>query len=216
MRNALAVMVMAACWAPSAFAQGIYTCVDSKGRRLTADRPIIDCIDREQKELNPSGTVRRKVGPSLTVQEQRAEEEKTRKAAEESNRVAEQKKRDRALLARFPDRARHDAERTSVLATVDAVVAISHKRSAELMAQRKELNTEGEFYRNDPARYPPTLKRALDENDAQLAAQKSFVAEQAEEKKRINKRFDEELARLRLLWAETQPVTAGRPASGPR
>jgi hypothetical protein len=24
----------------------IYTCIDSKGRRLTADRPIPDCIDR--------------------------------------------------------------------------------------------------------------------------------------------------------------------------
>ncbi|WP_432214584.1 DUF4124 domain-containing protein, partial [Salmonella enterica] len=41
-----------------AWAQGgIYTCVDAKGRKLTADRPILDCIDREQKELNASGQV---------------------------------------------------------------------------------------------------------------------------------------------------------------
>jgi hypothetical protein len=216
MRNALAVMVLATGWVPLAFAQGIYTCVDSKGRRLTADRPIIDCIDREQKELNPSGTVRRKVGPSLTAEEQKAEEEKARKAAEERNRAAEQKKRERALLARFPDRARHDAERASTLATVDAIIATSHKRSAELLAQRKELDTEGEFYRKDPTKYPARLKRAIEENDAQQAAQKNFVAEQAEEKKRINKRFDEELARLRILWSDTEPVTAGRPASRPR
>ena len=51
---------------------GIYTCVDAKGRKITSDRPIVDCIDREQVELNPSGTVRRKVGPSLTAQERAA------------------------------------------------------------------------------------------------------------------------------------------------
>ena len=56
--------------AASATAQtaGIYTCVDAKGRKITSDRPIADCIDREQVELNPSGTVRRKVGPTLTAQ----------------------------------------------------------------------------------------------------------------------------------------------------
>ena len=48
---------------------GVYTCIDAKGRKLTADRPIVECIDREQKVLNPSGTVRAKVGPSLTAQE---------------------------------------------------------------------------------------------------------------------------------------------------
>ena len=43
----------------------IYSCVDGKGRRITSDRPIPECLDREQKELNPSGTVRRSVGPNL-------------------------------------------------------------------------------------------------------------------------------------------------------
>jgi hypothetical protein len=44
---------------------GVYTCIDAKGRKLTADRPIPECTDREQKILNPSGTVKAKVGPSL-------------------------------------------------------------------------------------------------------------------------------------------------------
>jgi hypothetical protein len=57
-----------------AWAEGIYTCVDAKGRRITSDRPIIECIDREQRELSPSGTVRRKIGPSLTAMERAAVE----------------------------------------------------------------------------------------------------------------------------------------------
>src|SRR3989344_1799514 len=51
---------------------GIYTCVDRNGRRLTADRPIPECLDREQRELSPSGITRRQIGPSLTDVERAA------------------------------------------------------------------------------------------------------------------------------------------------
>ena len=46
---------------------GIYTCIDAHGRRLTSDRPIPACIDREQRELNRDGTVRRIIPPTLTA-----------------------------------------------------------------------------------------------------------------------------------------------------
>ena len=58
--------VLLSCTPWMAAAQSIYTCVDSKGRRLTHDRPIPDCIDREQRELNSNGTVKRAIGPTLT------------------------------------------------------------------------------------------------------------------------------------------------------
>ena len=48
---------------------GIYTCIDAHGRRLTSDRPIPACIDREQRELNRDGTVRRIIPPTLTATE---------------------------------------------------------------------------------------------------------------------------------------------------
>src|SRR5436190_9468818 len=62
--SAIGVGLLSAGFLPQAWSQseGIYTCVDSKGRRLTADRPIAECTDRVQKELNPSGTVKRQVG----------------------------------------------------------------------------------------------------------------------------------------------------------
>ena len=34
---------------------GIYTCTDANGRKLTSDRPIPACLDREQNVLNPQG-----------------------------------------------------------------------------------------------------------------------------------------------------------------
>ena len=108
LRTALTIIwVSAAFTASQAAAQHIYTCVDGKGRKITADRPIAECMDRTQKELNRSGTVKREVGPSLTAQERAAQEEKDKAAAEARAREAEDKRRDRALLQRYPTRAVH-------------------------------------------------------------------------------------------------------------
>jgi hypothetical protein len=197
--------------------QGIYTCVDAKGRRLTADRPIAECTDREQTELNPTGTVKRKIGPQLTAQERAAEEEKARVAMEERKRLAEEKKRDRALLTRYPDSVTHDKERGAAMTLVDEVIATAHKRTAELAAERKRLDAELEFFGRDMSKAPAKLKRQVEENSASMQAQQRFVAGQEEEKRRVAARFDEELVKLKQLWAQQGPSTAAVvPAAGRR
>lgn len=202
LRTALTVIWMSAAFpATQASAQNIYTCVDGKGRKITADRPIAECMDRTQQELNRSGTVRRQVGPSLTAQERAAQEEKDKAAAEARAREAEEKRRDRALLLRYPNRAVHDQERVIALAQVDEVIKASNKRTAELAEQRKAIQTEFEFYAKDPSKAPPALKRRLEENEASSAVQKKFVQDQEQEKKRVNQRFDEEQVKLKQLWA---------------
>jgi hypothetical protein len=183
-------------------AEGIYTCVDAKGRHLTSDRPILDCIDREQTELSPSGQVVRKIGPSLTAAERAAQEEQARRAAEERARQMEEKKRDRALLARYPDKLTHDRERNQALAAVDDVIHTAVKRIDELRADRKKLDTELEFYSKDTSKVPLQLKHRLADNEQELAAQERFIANQNDEKKRINTKYDDELVRLRSLWAQ--------------
>lgn len=191
-------------------AEGIFTCVDAKGRRLTADRPITECIDREQRELNPSGTVRRKIGPTLTAEERAAEEDKVRKAAEERSRAIEDKRRERALLTRFPDRASHDKERNAATAQIDTLIATAAKQVGELTAERKRLQAELEFFKGDLAKASPRLKRQVEENDRQLQAEQRFVSNQEAEKTRLAARYDEELARLKPLWAQrASAATAG-------
>jgi chromosome segregation ATPase len=193
-------------------AEGIYTCVDKQGRRLTADRPIIDCIDREQKEITPAGTVVRRIGPSLTADERAAADERARKEAEERSRLADEKRRDRALLTRYPDKAAHDSERAAALATVDDVIASANRRITELGKERGRLDAELEFYKGDLAKAPPKLKRQYEELDQQVAAQKRFIANQEAEKKRVNARYDDELVRLRQLWAQRMTPVAGESA----
>ena len=193
---------------------GIYTCVDRNGRRLTADRPIAECLDREQRELGPSGIVRRQIGPSLSEQERAAQEAQRRKEAEARARELEDRRRERVLTARYPDKATHDVERAAAIQLVDDVTATAEKRLVELAQQRKAFDVEMEFYKKDPSKAPMSLRRKIAENEESIAEQQRFIAGQDQEKRRVHQRFDVELAQLRKLWdAQRMPVSGATPAS---
>jgi hypothetical protein len=201
--------------APAPMGPGIYTCVDAKGRRLTSDRPIFECLDREQRELSGSGTVRRTLPPTPTAQERVLMEERERKAAEEKQKQTDERRAARALLNRYPNQAAHDVERGKALQAQQDVIGTGQRRIEELNEQRKALTAETEFYK-DPAQWPPRLKRLFEENAQQVAAQERFIASHEQEKARINARFDEELARLRALWAQRgAAAAAAAPSTAP-
>ena len=101
--------------------QGIYSCVDRLGRKLTADRPIIECMDRDQKILSPSGTVKGILSPQKTAKELTEQETQKKKEAEIQVRMEEDKKRDRALINRYANKADHDKIRAEALAEISKV-----------------------------------------------------------------------------------------------
>jgi len=198
---------MAAAMAGQAMAQepqqpinGIYTCVDAKGRKLTSDRPIAECADREQRVLNSNGTLKAKVGPVLTDAQRLELEKQQAKELEEQNRLREEKRRNRALLTRYPNKQVHDQERADALAQVAVVVKTANNRLEELARHRAAINLELEFYKGDLSKAPAYLRSQADENSQNQAIQKRFIDEQAAESRRINVRFDDELVRLRQLW----------------
>ncbi|MFP8780014.1 DUF4124 domain-containing protein [Hydrogenophaga sp. RWCD_12] len=197
----LALVLGAPAWAQDIKNQGgIYSCIDSKGRRLTSDRPIVDCLDREQKELGNSGTVKRVVPPSYTAEEKARLEAQRRVEDAEKARVAEEKRRDKALLIRYPNQGVHDKERVEALKQIDDVIDAVKKRVDTLAKQRRDIDLELEFYQSDPKKAPAWLQRKLDDNSQQVQVQNRFLGEQSLEKQRINARFDEELAKLKMLW----------------
>ena len=220
-RMAAVALVLAAGSAGFAQAQnaqgGIYSCVDAKGRKITSDRPIPDCIDREQKVLNPSGTVKGRVGPTLTAQERAEQETKEKQAAAERLRKEEEKRRDRALLVRYPERAVHDAERAEALNQISVVKAAAANRVVELQRQKTAIDAEMEFYKKDPSKAPLAVKRQVEENAKSIAVQHRFITDQDGEIARVNARFDEELVRLKELWKLRAPAAgvATAPAKPP-
>lgn len=198
----VALAAAAQAWAQQARPpQEVYTCIDKHGRRITSDRPIADCVDREQRVLDHTGTERRRIGPSLTEHERAAQEVQRRKQAEESARIAEERRRERALTARYPDEATHQAERDAAIDQVEEVTVVAHKRVQSLKAERRRLDQELEFYRGDVTKAPALLQRQIADNEQAQSDQQRFLATQELEKRRIHQRFDAELALLRQLWA---------------
>lgn len=198
----------AAGWLVTAHAQGsmalptpeIYTCLDANGRKLTSDRPIAACRDREQQVLNPSGTVKARVGPTLTAKEQAQVEAKARAELVERARQEEERRQDRALLIRYPEPAVHQKERLEALANINRVKQTALARTTDLLAQRTRLGDEMAFYEKDPSRAPAQLQHELRQVDQSLAVQGRLLAELDAQVIRINARFESELGRLAPLW----------------
>ena len=151
----LSLYVVATVWAGAmpapaqANSGGIYACTDANGQRITADRPITSCVDREQRVLGNSGVELRRVGPTLTDQERSAQEAKRRQDQAEQQRLREERSRERAMLARFPSQGVHDATRAEAIAQVNDVIGVARKRLVDLQERRRKLNTE--LYRRNVA-----------------------------------------------------------------
>jgi len=219
----LALLLHGATWAavPSA---GIYSCVDPSGKKLTSDRPIAECANREQKLLNPDGSLRKVVPPTMTSDERAEAEAAERRANAERAAQQDAVRRDRNLVTRFPNEAAHRKAREAALDDVRKAIRASEDRLKLLAAERKPLLDEAEFYADKPL--PPRLRQQLDANDATVEAQRSLVLNQQAEVVRINALFDVELERLKRLWAGAVPgsmgvltptsATAAAAASAPR
>ena len=186
---------------------GIYTCVDDRGRRLTSDRPIPDCVAKEQRVLNSDGSLRKVVPPTLTADERAEQEATERRAALERAAKADAVRRDRNLMIRYPNEAVHRKAREAALDTVRMAIKATEQRVQELAVERKPLQEEAEFYQG--RQMPLRLKQQIDANDAAVEAQRASAANQEAELGRVNRLYDAELAHLRKLWAGALPGSLG-------
>lgn len=211
----IALIVLAASGAladePRPAGTAIYSCIDDKGKRITADRPIPECNAKEQRVLNRDGSLREVRPPTLTAEERAAVEARDRRAAELRLAQAEAVRRDRNLMARYRDEQAHEAARAAALESVKVAMKASEKRLADLAAERKPLLDEAEFYKG--RQLPAKVRLQMDANEAAVDAQRSAMANQEAELVRVNRLFDIELDRLRRLWAGTPPGSMG-PLSG--
>ena len=188
---------------PVALAANIYTCVNAKGQRITSDRPIAECLDRGQEMRNTDGSVKRVVPPSMTAEERAAHEERLRKemAAEALRRDAI--RLDRNLMSRYPDEARHQRARKAALEPLNTALAATERRLTELEHDQKRLQQEAEFYKG--REMPRELKLKFGQNEAALQAQQDAAQNHLAEIRRINATYDQELTRLKRLWAGAAP-----------
>ncbi|MGE8494521.1 MAG: DUF4124 domain-containing protein [Comamonas sp.] len=178
----------------------VYSCVDAGGRRLTADRPIAACADREQQVTMPGGAVRT-VGPAYSERERAEQAAQQRREAEERYRANDGKRRERALATRFPSKAAHDAERAEAVDVLRAQIRIVQERRSFLLEDRKKIDQDMEFYKKDPSKAPAPLQARLDGNRRDFKEVDEQIATINDEIKATNLRFDEEAQSLKPYWS---------------
>ncbi len=192
-------------------AAGIFTCVDAQGRRHTSDRPIVECLDREQRVLNKDGSQRQVVPPRMNAEERAAAEEREHQRQAQEAALKDAIRRDRNLMMRYPNEAVHTKALDSALDDLHNAIKTSELRVAELQAERKPLEADAEFYKGK--RLPIKLRTKLEANDAAQQAQQDLIQGQKAEIIRINALYDAELARLKRLWAGAAPGSVPDPSS---
>ncbi|HXD07910.1 MAG TPA: hypothetical protein VN680_17930 [Burkholderiaceae bacterium] len=185
----------------------IFTCTNAQGKRMTADRPIAECMDREQRVLNRDGSVRNVMPPSMTSEERAAAEEVERKRAIERAAQKDAVRRDRNMLARYPDEATHQKARDTALDAARGAISLSEARLADLQRDRKPLTDEAEFYKGKAL--PFKLKTQIEAVETSIAAQRELLVTQQAEVGRITSLYDAELRHLKKLWAGAQPGSLG-------
>ena len=210
-RAAMSLLASVLTLSSAAHAQQIYSCVDANGKRLTSDRPLPECASRDQRVLNPDGSVKKVLSPTLTAEEAAQQDARDRAAAVARSAQQDAVRRDRNLTQRFPTEEAHANARASALNDVRKAVESSERRMAVLATERKPLTSEAEFYFGKAL--PLKLKQALDANDATTDAQRTLIQNQQVEMVRINALYDAELVRLRRLWAGAPAGSMGAVAS---
>ena len=186
---------------------GIYSCTIN-GKKITADRPIAECANVPQIERNTDGSPRRTLQPVPTIIETEQEAQRLRMDEERRTAIALAVRHDQNLMRRYPHEAAHQKARDKALNDARNAVRSSEARLAILKAERKPLLAEKEFY-PQPKTVPPKLTQQLDANDASQKAQEELIQNANAEVGRINKIYDDELVKLKKLWAGAQPGSIG-------
>jgi hypothetical protein len=208
----LAVCLVEPVLAQAATARGIYTCVDEHGRRFTSDRPIPQCLDREQALRNRDGSVRGIIEPSLTAEERAARDEALREKQARDSARRDAMRKDRNLLARYPDQPTHDRARTAAIEPILGAQRVASHRAEDLRKEAVDLHNETEFYQG--RKVPTALLARIDANRAAQEAQQSVLTAHQQELDRLNRRYDQELAQLRRLWSGTPVGQGSAPKTG--
>ena len=175
---------------------GIFVCIDANGKKTIYDRPTTCPV---QQERRPDGSLKRVVPPAMSDEDKANEDARQREQEAKDMEDRANARRDQNLLHRFPDKATHDKARAEAINVVYNGIRITEARIALLKAERVPIDADVEFY-PDRSKLPSKLKSQLDANNAALDAQRQLLLNQQPELDRINRNYDDELQRLRLLW----------------
>jgi chromosome segregation ATPase len=230
MKRTIALLVIAL-HAPLCAA--VYRCVDEKGNTIFGDTPPTACAGNAPiYELSKAGRVLRKIDAPLTPEQlrERAAEEERRKAEKEA--IADQKRKDVALLSSYGNPREFDVARDRNIEPVTGRIAAAEQRIKELDKREKELKEQMEFYKGGKSKRTKEASPADDQTGSWFRAEidrvhkdrtvlADSIARYKKEIVELNAKYDADKKRWIALKegggtirAEAHPETVSAPAKG--
>jgi chromosome segregation ATPase len=195
-------LLLAVLFAPAAGAA--YKCVDEKGNTHVGDTPPAGCANVVMYEVSRSGQLLRRIDPTPTAEQVRQRQEEADRKREADKLVAEQKRKDLALLNTFSAEREFDVVRDRQIEPIRSRIVTTQERIKAIDKREKELDDEMEFYkagksnraardakvREAPANLTYELQRIREERDnlARNIASSSREIEQLRAKFDVDKR----------------------------
>ncbi len=183
---------------------------DASGKVVgCGDRVPPEYYDSATKELDKRGITRRTTETAEEAERRRAEEhELARKKAEEKRRIADELRRDRALLATYTSEREIDDRRDRELEQVEAQIKqldVALKNVVERRADT-EVRIEAAKKNENLAEKLPALQRDLESTWEEQRRLEQRIANREKDMQDIRSRFEAQKQRYRALTG-TGPAT---------
>ena len=178
------------------------TCCDVDGKRTCGDPAPQQCINRS-KTVFSKGGVAKDVEAPLTAEQRAARDAEEARKKEAERQAAEQARKDRALLDSYTTEKEIDAARDRAIADIEKNAEQAKNRLETAQAKQKKFDQEKEFYLKKPM--PAHLKKQVEGNEAEIAAQQQALAQKDADIAAIRERYEADKQRFLKL--------SGKPAA---
>ncbi len=192
-RGALLICTTTLAVLPAAAQQHMYKCVDAKGKVYYTQIPPQECLGRETRELNKSGTLLRRNEAALTPEQIRARDAERKKKLADEEKAKDELRKNQALLNTYSNEKDIDDARARALADADAAIKDMEKNIAGAQKRQKALEAEKEFYAKKTL--PPKLVRDIENIETEIKTQNELLDAKKKEISVINAKYDEEKRR---------------------
>ena len=147
MKTTIKTLCLATSLLLCASAGAAFKCVDEKGNTHVGDTPPDPCANVVMYEVTRTGSVIRRIEPSLTPEQAKARVEIDERKKEADKAANEQKRKDLALLATYSSEAEFDVVRDRTIEPIKGRIKLTQERVAAIDKRAKELDEEMEFYK---------------------------------------------------------------------
>lgn len=187
--------------APSALAGKLYKWTDEKGVVHYSETMPTEAKDRSSTEIDKRGRTLRKNDAALTPDQVRAIEEDKERRKSEEKQVAEQKRRDNALLNTYTTESEIDDARTRALSGATQALQAIEARQKSSRAKIDGLKKQAGDWKAKGKPVPESLKEELAAADREAAKIATELQTKETEIANLKQKYDYDKNRFRELVA---------------